>query len=107
MTGVQRLGHRWRHILEVYSFHSSRTPLSLKDKYRYTHWARLHVRIICIVYIHVHVEMYMTMLYILYTHIKITSCRYRTLAKDLHVHVIQMCSEATNIPRYMYIYVHV
>ena len=69
MTGVQRLGHRWRHILEAYSFHSSRTPLSLKDKYRYIHWARLHVRI-CILYYtyNVHVEMYMTMLYILYTH---------------------------------------
>ena len=34
VEGVQKLGHRWRHILSAYPFHPHRTPVDIKDKYR-------------------------------------------------------------------------
>ena len=32
VQGVQKLGHRWRHILSAYPFHPHRTPVDIKDK---------------------------------------------------------------------------
>ncbi|XP_065909931.1 telomere repeats-binding bouquet formation protein 1-like isoform X2 [Dysidea avara] len=34
IEGVQKLGKRWRHILNAYPFHPSRTQVNIKDKYR-------------------------------------------------------------------------